>query len=108
MTVKSVALDAYRKAVDANKAFSEKVSGRLDKLNESPEGFMDALKDSLDKVNETQAEKNSMIEAFASGKQQNVHELMISIQKAELAMSMTSAVRTKILNAYQEIMRMPF
>ena len=45
---------------------------------------------------------------FASGKTQNVHELMISLQKAGLAMDMTSAVRNKVMNAYQELMRIQF
>jgi flagellar hook-basal body complex protein FliE len=49
-----------------------------------------------------------MIEEFASGKRQNVHELMITMQKAGMAMSMTSAVRAKVMSAYQELMKMSF
>ncbi|MDO9081765.1 MAG: flagellar hook-basal body complex protein FliE, partial [Humidesulfovibrio sp.] len=45
---------------------------------------------------------------FAAGKDHNVHELMISLQKAGLAMSMTSAVRSKILQSYQELTKMQF
>lgn len=55
-----------------------------------------------------QSEKKMMIEQFASGKSQNVHELMITMQKAGLAMQMTGAVRGKIMQSYQEIMKMPF
>lgn len=64
--------------------------------------------DSLKKVNDLQAEKNMMIEEFASGRTQNVHELMISLQKAGLAMRMTSAVRNKVMQAYRELAQMQF
>ena len=62
--------------------------------------------DSLAQVNDMQLEKKAMIESFAAGETQNVHELMIHIQKAGVAMSMTSAVRSKVMQAYQEVMRM--
>ncbi|MFW5734480.1 MAG: flagellar hook-basal body complex protein FliE, partial [Oceanidesulfovibrio sp.] len=42
------------------------------------------------------------------GEKQNVHELMISLQKASVAMSLTSAVRGKVMEAYKEIMRTQF
>jgi len=41
---------------------------------------------SMAKVNEMQGEKSLMIQDFVSGKNQNVHELMITLQKAGLAM----------------------
>ncbi len=55
-----------------------------------------------------QEEKESMIKAFAAGEKQNVHELMITLQKAGIAMQMTTAVRNKVLEAYKEIMHLTF
>jgi flagellar hook-basal body complex protein FliE len=49
-----------------------------------------------------------MIDEFASGKSQNVHELMISMQKAGMAMQLTGAVRSKVMASYKELMQMPF
>lgn len=112
MVVKSVAFKAYENAMDTmgarSKALNNKVSGRLAKPQAPAEAFSTTLKDSVSKVNDMQAEKKQMIESFASGETQNVHELMITMQKAGLAMSMTSAVRNKVMTAYQEVMRMPF
>ncbi|UIJ39480.1 flagellar hook-basal body complex protein FliE [Desulfobaculum bizertense] len=68
----------------------------------------ETVTDSLKKVNDLQTEKNMMIEEFASGRTQNVHELMISLQKAGLAMRMTSAVRNKVMQAYRELAQMQF
>ena len=75
---------------------------------EATQSFAETIEESLAKVNDMQAEKGRMIQDFASGKSQNVHELMISLQKAGLAMDMTSAVRNKVMQAYQELMRMQF
>ncbi len=107
MIVKNVAMQAYKNALDAQRAVEGKVSSTL--KNKEPEtSFSETLKGSLVKVNEMQSEKVNMIEAFATGESQNVHELMITLQKAGLAMSMTGAVRTKVMSAYQELMRMQF
>ncbi len=63
---------------------------------------------SLGKVNDLQQEKSDMVKAFAAGEKQNVHELMISLQKAGMAVSLTSAVRNKVLDSYKELSKMHF
>ncbi len=70
--------------------------------------FADTLKTSLNEVNDLQSQKNQMIESFASGETQNVHELMITLQKASVAVNMTSAVRNKVLESYRELTRIQF
>lgn len=70
--------------------------------------FANTIKNSLNKVNELQSAKLQAIDDFASGRTQNVHELMITMQKSSLAMKLTSAVRGKVLEAYKEISKMQF
>lgn len=108
MNVKNVALQAYKTALDGQKALEGQIRSRVRPNGQEDKGFGSMLTDSLKNVNELQSEKKAMIEEFASGKTENVHELMITMQKASLAMSMTSTVRNKIMTAYQEILRMPF
>ena len=113
MAIQSIGIAAYQNAVQqqqaARKAMqSSQSANKTEGAAGGENAFTAALKGSLEKVNNLQTQKNEMVESFASGKEQNVHELMISIQKAGLAMSMTSAVRNKIMSAYQEVMRMPF
>ena len=109
MVVKSVAINAYQNAMDVRrKSLNSTVAKTLTKPQAPATDFKDTLKDSLKTVNDMQAEKKVMIEEFASGKKQNVHELMITMQKAGLAVQMTGAVRSKLMQSYQEIMRMPF
>ena len=107
MIVKSVAMQAYQNALKTQQA-AQHGAGIGPKKSAPANGFMDTLKSSLEKVNEMQQEKSSLVDSFAAGKEQNVHELMISLQKAGLAMSMTSAVRSKILASYQELTKMQF
>ncbi|MDL2210691.1 flagellar hook-basal body complex protein FliE [Desulfovibrio sp. OttesenSCG-928-O18] len=109
MSIQSVGLKAYTNAL-SNFTKTEKAikstSGEKPAQIASP--FASTLKDSIAKVNDLQQEKKAMITSFAAGEQQNVHELMISLQKAGLAMNMTSAVRNKALEAYRELARMQF
>ncbi len=110
MSIQSVGLKAYTNALSnftkTEKAFKA-ASGAAAAAPE-PTAFASTLKDSLAKVNDLQQEKKAMIASFASGEQQNVHELMISLQKAGLAMNMTTVVRNKALEAYKELSRMQF
>ncbi|SHN56532.1 flagellar hook-basal body complex protein FliE [Desulfovibrio litoralis] len=103
----------------ALKAYSEAQANfdRADRSNRSQmlqtktipvNSFEETFKSSLNTVNNMQREKNTMIEAFASGEQQNVHELMIALQKAGLAMNMTTAVRNKLMDAYRELSKVQF
>lgn len=109
MAIASVAMQAYQKAAAAQKAFDQKFTQRMGKPEAAPaEAFSTTLKGSLEKVKDLQSNADSMVKSFAAGETENVHELMISLQKASMAMSLTSAVRGKVLSAYQEIMRMPF
>lgn len=70
--------------------------------------FSDTISQGMDKVHALQDAKNRAIDEFASGRSQNVHELMITLQKASLTMSLTSAVRGKVLEAYKELSRIQF
>ena len=73
-----------------------------------PNSFAQTLKDSLNRVNTLNTAKDLAIDDFASGRSQNVHELMITMQKSSLAMKLTTAVRGKVLEAYKELSKMQF
>lgn len=46
------------------------------------------------------------ITSFALGQTDNLHQLMIGIERTRLGFELMLAVRTKLLDAYQELMRM--
>jgi flagellar hook-basal body complex protein FliE len=108
MTIASVtALKAYQNALQAD-TLARKGAAAPDLSVKKSENFTATLKDSIQKTNQMQMEKNTMIESFASGKTQNVHELMITLQKAGLAMKLTSTVRNKVMEAYKELSHLSF
>ncbi|MEW6264163.1 MAG: flagellar hook-basal body complex protein FliE [Thermodesulfobacteriota bacterium] len=70
-------------------------------------GFLETLKETIKNTNEAQVKAHTAMEELAAGKSANIHETMIAIQKADISFKMLMQVRNKIINAYQEIMRMP-
>lgn len=68
--------------------------------------FADYLKDALDKTNNLILESDQLNEDFAAGKTDNIHQVLIAIEKADIALQFTMQVRNKIMDAYSEIMRM--
>ncbi|MCG8531851.1 MAG: flagellar hook-basal body complex protein FliE [Desulfovibrionales bacterium] len=108
MSIQNVGMKAYSEAL-TNFANAGKKTGESSFSEEkTTTSFMDTVEASVKKVNDMQQEKAVMVESFASGEQQNVHELMITLQKASVAMNLTSAVRNKVLAAYNEISKMQF
>jgi flagellar hook-basal body complex protein FliE len=70
------------------------------------ESFGDFLKNSLTEVNNMQQVANKSMEALASGKEQSLHEVMMAVEKADIAFKTMNQVRGKVIEAYKEIMRM--
>ena len=109
MSIQSVGLKAYNQALENfQRAQRASKASALTPAAQPTNSFAQTLNSSLGKVNNLQTERTAMIESFASGENQNVHELMISLQKAGLAMNMTAAVRNKVLEAYKELSRLQF
>ena len=70
------------------------------------EGFADALQTAVGKVNDTQVAADTAVEKLQTGETRNLHEVMISMEKADISMRLLLQVRNKVIDAYQEIMRM--
>ena len=83
-------------------ALSEALKGKED----AGQGFVDHLKKSIQMVNEAQLKADQAVTDFESGRQQNLHETMIALQKADLSFQLMMQVRNKIISAYDEISKM--
>lgn len=70
------------------------------------EGFSDFLSRSIDEVNEMLGAADKSARDLATGKSENLHEAMITMEKAETAFKLLVQVRNKVIDAYQEVMRM--
>lgn len=69
--------------------------------------FHEILEESLREVNELQNKADKAIMELAKGESQDLHQTMILMEKAELSLKLMVQVRNRLLEAYQEIMRMP-
>jgi flagellar hook-basal body complex protein FliE len=73
---------------------------------EAQEDFKSYLKGPLDTLGETQAQSNQATQGLMNGNMDNLHQVMITAEKASVTMQTTLEIRNKVVEAYQEIMRM--
>ncbi|MFW6415448.1 MAG: flagellar hook-basal body complex protein FliE [Thermodesulfobacteriota bacterium] len=105
MSIQSIGLERYANALNNQYNIGER-NPQTEQTQESAQSFSETLQDSLSKVNEMQLQSGEKVKEFASGESQNVHELMISLQKAGTAMQMTTAARSKAMEAYKSIINL--
>ena len=74
--------------------------------NNKAEAFSDLFRKKLNEVNELKKDSQAMTASFAAGETDNVHDVMIAAEKAKLAVNLTTSVQTKVIDAYNEIMRL--
>ena len=91
------------------RAMAAQAQGQSSAVNK-PEGqadFSDILKQSVDKVSETQMDSKKLADAFQSGDPNvQVSEVMVAMQKSNVSFQAMLQVRNKLVSAYQEIMNM--
>ena len=68
--------------------------------------FSKVLMDSINEVNRLQAEATDATQRFATGQTTNVGEVMVAVQKADVAYSMLMEIKNKLMDAYQEVQQM--
>lgn len=72
----------------------------------SDQTFGEVLKGFLQDVNRLQFEADVASTQLALGQIDDLHQVTIATEKAYLALQLTTAVRNKVVEAYQEISRM--
>jgi flagellar hook-basal body complex protein FliE len=60
----------------------------------------------VQKVNGEIAVADKQLQAVATGEAQNLHQVMISLEEARLSFQLLVQVRNRVLEAYQDVMRM--
>jgi len=68
--------------------------------------FSDMLSDAISKVGELEKDSQTKQLAFANGENIELHEVVIAMEKASIAMELAMTLRNKVMDAYQEIIRM--
>ncbi len=68
--------------------------------------FQNVLRDAINQTNAMQKQADVQIQDLATGKTTNIPEVMMQVEKADIALRLMTQVRNKIIDAYQEVMRM--
>jgi|SRR2546425_11030823 flagellar hook-basal body complex protein FliE len=69
-------------------------------------GFSDSLSRLVNSVDSSDKAANAAVDQMLDGTGE-VHDAMIALQRAELTLQLTVQMRNKLVQAYQDIMRMP-
>lgn len=72
----------------------------------TPTEFQNMLLDALKDAGETDAADKDSIEALLSGDVNNLSDAMIATEKADIALRLTVQIRNRVIDAYNEVMRM--
>ncbi|HHU69505.1 MAG TPA: flagellar hook-basal body complex protein FliE [Thermoanaerobacterales bacterium] len=97
MTIKNIKLTNSNN-LNTSSAKSAKNDGKFT--------FKDLLYRELEKVNSLQKDMEYLNKKLVIGEVDNIHEVVIAAEKAEMALQITLQIRNKVLDAYNEIMRM--
>jgi flagellar hook-basal body complex protein FliE len=73
---------------------------------EKAAGFQDLLRDAIHRVETSRANANEAVEQFVSGENQDLHSTVLATQRASLDFELLLQVRNKVVQSYQEVMRM--
>ena len=76
------------------------------KVDEPVKSFGEFVVNALKKTNELELESERLNEALATGRIEDISQVVVASQKAEIALQLTLQLRNRATAAYQEIMRM--
>lgn len=85
----------------SNSIQSEKITPK-----EAQSAFTTSLKNAIQQVNNAQIQSDMKKEQLAKGEVDNLHDVMITAQKASITLQTAVQVQGKVIDAYKEIMRM--
>jgi len=68
--------------------------------------FSKLMGEVVNQVEQSQVKADQAVQDLNTGKAENLHEVMISLEEADISMRFMVQVRNKAVEAYQEVMRM--
>jgi flagellar hook-basal body complex protein FliE len=69
--------------------------------------FSDLLKQAMQEVSAAEHSAEQEARNLMTGEATDMHTAILAVQKADVSFQMMMAVRSKLISAYQEVMRMP-
>ena len=76
------------------------------RIQQDAPNFAKQLQAAIQEVDGLQANRDTMVEDMVAGRATEVHDVMIAAKESQLAFELLLEIRNKLLESYQEIMRM--
>jgi flagellar hook-basal body complex protein FliE len=70
------------------------------------DGFGEVFREAVSRVESFRHEADASMNRFLSGQDEELHQVAVATQRAELAFELFLQVKNKVVQAYQEVMRM--
>lgn len=99
-------MNSYINQLQGPMSVSPNVNSPGHVTNQGNNKFAAFLKDAVEQVNEAQIMSDNKKEALASGQIDDLHDVMITAQKASITLETSVQIQKKVIDAYNEIMRM--
>lgn len=77
-----------------------------DQAASSGSSFADALGKSMKSLKDVQMKAGTMMTNYASGKQGDISQVMLAMEKSEIATNLAIQVRNRVVDGYKQIMNM--
>ncbi|MEQ8186998.1 MAG: flagellar hook-basal body complex protein FliE [Candidatus Eremiobacterota bacterium] len=86
--------------------YTDKTETSKEKTGSGFTGIIDLLSRGVNSVHDLQQKAKTSVEQVASGDGQNIHNVIIATQEASMAFQFALRTRNKVVEAYNEVMRM--
>lgn len=86
---------------------STPITRKVQPEKETAGQFAQIIQGYLDEVNKLQIHSEQLDQQLAAGTLENIHDATMAAEKAALAIELTVQISNKVIEAYQEVMRMP-
>lgn len=84
----------------------DSVSLRSEKASAQQASFPEVLQQAVNRVESYQQDAQQKVDRFMKGEDQEIHEVVLAAQRSGMAFDYFLQVRNKVVQAYQEVMRM--
>ncbi|MFQ5751325.1 MAG: flagellar hook-basal body complex protein FliE [bacterium] len=88
-----------------NLSQSMKPNSSVSKKTNTPK-FSETLSEMISQVDGLQKNAANSVEKFIAGEESNLHEVMASVEEAQLSFQLMLEIRNKLIESYQELIRM--
>jgi flagellar hook-basal body complex protein FliE len=91
--------------IGESKQVQQPATAQMSAQTQGP-SFKETLDKFLTDVNQMQVKADESIQKMESGEINDVHQVMNAVEEANVAFNMMMEIRNKVMDAYQEVMRL--